>query len=90
MLSIHYHPVTSARDTFNRIADLEKAFTAAIDRHESLRTAFIVDPVTHQPLQAVAPTGRLVLQKKRLESESDMSREFDAVNNIPMTSSMRK
>jgi hybrid polyketide synthase/nonribosomal peptide synthetase ACE1 len=63
-----------------RIADLEKAFTAVIDRHESLRTAFIVDPVTHQPLQAVAPTGRLVLQKKRLESESDMSREFDAVN----------
>jgi len=76
-----YNVTTSYRITGSlRVADLEKAFTAVIDRHESLRTAFIMDPLTHQPLQAVAPTGRLVLQKKRLESESDISREFDAVN----------
>ena len=63
-----------------RTGAMKKAFQAVIDRHESLRTAFFADPLTHEPQQGVYPDGKMPFVVKTLNSKADIDREFQAVS----------
>ncbi|KAK0726293.1 hypothetical protein B0T21DRAFT_403405 [Apiosordaria backusii] len=49
-------------------------------QHEGLRTAFITDPETHQPMQAVLEKSPLRLEIKRIASPDQVRTEIDILN----------
>ncbi|KAM6517298.1 Hybrid PKS-NRPS synthetase luc5 [Fusarium solani] len=61
-----------------RVNDLESAFQKVIQRHESLRTGFHMDPETTVPTQIVYEQSPFGLEQR---NDSDITKEFEELQN---------
>lgn len=63
-----------------RVDDFAQAVTIVGQRHESLRTRFFMDD-KNQPMQAILDHTILSLERKTVDTSSDVATEFDRLRN---------
>ncbi|KUJ10079.1 hybrid PKS-NRPS PsoA [Mollisia scopiformis] len=61
---------------------LQNALFAVGKRHEALRSAYFIDMSTSQPLQAVLPGPRIILEQRQIFDDSEVNAEIDAVKDF--------
>ncbi|KAI1170322.1 hypothetical protein F4777DRAFT_584024 [Nemania sp. FL0916] len=62
------------------VARFESALMAVTHSHQSFRTSFYTDPITGQPMQAVAPSSIFRLRKlSTADDENDVKRETELI-----------
>ncbi|KAK3996228.1 hypothetical protein QBC44DRAFT_404939 [Cladorrhinum sp. PSN332] len=63
------------------VAKFKRSIQALGDRHEALRTAFLLQPGEGVPLQAILKKSLLQVEESQIQDEGDISEAFEAMKN---------